>query len=622
MVKKEINVFAGDTGKSKIELETKSLLSDIRKELLDKITFPFIFLDEDEKEIPKESENTMKLEDILVGKNLFLKQEKIKRIMLGRKVESINGLDFYVYPQLKLTNEQKECSSNIMVIGETGVGKSTWIHSFINYLQSIQLEENNRYYLFDEKSLQEEYQKKHGKKPEGCSVTDEPAIYNIEATKLFNNPIRLIDTAGFGDTRGPKYDEKITVDIQNLFEGSEIETLNAVCLIFKATNTRSTDRLKMVMNKLFSLFGKEIKNNIVIIFTFCDSFKDIKGVEVLKDKGGPFYEVLGDIEKIPYFGFNNLAYFTSDKEMFEKAYQNNTKNFGRLLKHIFSLKRISLESTKKVIQHRMHIKNNIANLCTKLNNIMLVIDAATQNQIRLYDLTKELEQNSASEVGQIPYTIQEPYEEIIDKEMKCDSGWYVLYCNTCEKVCHAKCKGSNEGWHSTEYGCNIITTWGHECTECGCKDVNHKFKDSYIAKEKVTKYKDVVKWKDDPDAKQSEEQKRKNRDIINKQMEEENRQMLERNKEIHYSLREGIDCLYQLALKNNELNLLALKKDKEKYGFTKEILSENLKDKAKSPLFDLFNQSLNNIEKLCESNESKEETINQFESKLLPKKEN
>lgn len=65
---------------------------------------------------------------------------------------------------------------------------------------------------------------------------------------------------------------------------------------------------------------------------------------------------------------------------------------------------------------------------------------------------------------------------------------------------------------------------------------------------------------------------------------------------------------------------MALKQDKEKYGFTKEILNENMKDKAKSPLFDFFNNSLNNIEKLCESNESKEETINQFESQLLPKK--
>jgi len=622
MAKKTISVFLGDKGKIKIELDPKSLLSEIRKELLDTVTFPFIFIDEDEKEFPKEKEETTKLEEILDGKNLYLKKEIISRVMLGRKVDSKNGLDFYVYPQINLTNEEKDCSSNIMVIGETGVGKSTWIHSFINYLQSIQLEENNRYYLFDEKSLQEQYEKKHGKKPEGCSVTDEPAIYNIQPTKLFNNAIRIIDTAGFGDTRGPKYDEKITVDIQTLFEGSEIENLNAVCLIFKATNTRSTDRLKMVMNKLFSLFGKEIKNNIIIIFTFCDSFKDIKGVSVLKDKNGPFYEILGDIDNLPYFGFNNLAYFTNDKESFEKAYENNTKSFGSLLKYIFSLKRISLESTKKVINHRMHIKNNIANLCTKLNNIMLVIDAATENQIRLMNLTKDLEKNAESKVSQIPYTIQEPYQEVVDKEVKCDSGWYVLYCENCNKVCHAKCKGKNEGWHSTEYGCNIITTWGHECTECGCKDDKHKFKDSYITKNKVTKYKDVIKWKDDLDAIQTEEQKKLAREKINKQLQEGNKEALEKNKEIHHSLREGIDCLYQLALKNNELNLLALKKDKEKYGFTKEILQENLKDKQNNLIFDLFNNSLNNIEKLCESNDSKEAAINNFQNKLLKSIEN
>jgi len=386
MGKKKIKVHLGDKGKIEMELETEKVLSEIRKDLLDSVTFPFIFVDDDDKEIPKEKETTTKLKDILDGKNLNLKKEMIKRLMLGRKAESKNGLDFYIYPPRNLSNEERETSSNIMIIGETGVGKSTWIHCFINYMQSIQLEENERYYLFDEKSLQEEYEKEHGKKLEGCSVTDVPAIYNIEASNLFKNPIRLIDTAGFGDTRGPEYNEKITEDIRNLFEGSEIETLNAVCLIFKANQTRSTDRLKMVMNKLFSLFGNEIKNNIIIIFTFADNFKKIEAVNTLKDKNGPFFEILGDIEKIPYFAFNNMAYFTSDRDEVEKIYENNTKNFGSLLKKIFSLKRISLESTKKVINNRMHIKNNITNLCDKLNNIMKVIDAATNNQMRLIEL--------------------------------------------------------------------------------------------------------------------------------------------------------------------------------------------------------------------------------------------
>lgn len=279
MGKKKIKVHLGDKGKIEMELETEKVLSEIRKDLLDSVTFPFIFVDDDDKEIPKEKETTTKLKDILDGKNLNLKKEMIKRLMLGRKAESKNGLDFYIYPPRYLSNEERETSSNIMIIGETGVGKSTWIHCFINYMQSIQLEENERYYLFDEKSLQEEYEKEHGKKLEGCSVTDVPAIYNIEASNLFKNLIRLIDTAGFGDTRGPEYNEKITEDIRNLFEGSEIETLNAVCLIFKANQTRSTDRLKMVMNKLFSLFGNEIKNNIIIIFTFADNFKKIEAVE-------------------------------------------------------------------------------------------------------------------------------------------------------------------------------------------------------------------------------------------------------------------------------------------------------------------------------------------------------
>ena len=113
-------------------MELEKFLAEIRNDLLDSVTFPFIFLDADEKDIPKGKESTTTLKDILDGKNLYLKKETIKRVMLGKKVESKEGLDFYVYPQIKLTNEEKDSSSNIMIIGETGVGKSTWIHSFIN----------------------------------------------------------------------------------------------------------------------------------------------------------------------------------------------------------------------------------------------------------------------------------------------------------------------------------------------------------------------------------------------------------------------------------------------------------------------------------------------------------
>ena len=68
-------------------LNINGLLSDIRSELTKIISFPFIFLNKEKNEILKAKESSTKLKDILEGKNLFLKQELIKREMLGNLIE-------------------------------------------------------------------------------------------------------------------------------------------------------------------------------------------------------------------------------------------------------------------------------------------------------------------------------------------------------------------------------------------------------------------------------------------------------------------------------------------------------------------------------------------------------
>ena len=146
MGKTKIKIHLEGEGRIIIEIEIYKFLSEIRKDLLDVVKFPFIFLDDDDNEIPKEKESKTKLKDILDGKNLTLKKID-EKIMLGRKIGDKNGLDFYLYPQINLTNEEKDKSLNIMILGETGVGKSTWLHSLINYIQNIQFEENNRYFI-------------------------------------------------------------------------------------------------------------------------------------------------------------------------------------------------------------------------------------------------------------------------------------------------------------------------------------------------------------------------------------------------------------------------------------------------------------------------------------------
>lgn len=412
MEKNEIKVVLQDIKQYKKEFNLNSLLIDIRKDLKNDLNFPFHFSDLNGDEIPKEKESQLKLIDIL-DLRLFVKREYTKRDMLGTKIQTLNDLDFYLYPKINFSIKEKETSSNILIIGETGVGKSAWAHCLINYLEDIQLEEINRYYLFDEKSLQEEYQKKYGKKPEGCSVTDDISIYNIQNIKLFDEKIRVIDTPGFGNSRGLKFDEKTEMDLEQLFKGDEINNIKAVCLFFKATNNRFTQRLEKIMNQLFSLFSEDIKNNIIIIFTFCDDFKDIQFLKTLKNEDFLFFKVLGNIDKIPYFCFNNSLYFRSDRANIGQSFEINKKNFENLFKYFSTLNDVSLKSSGRVVYLRQYIKNNLINLLDELALIELYKSS-------IINLQKEITKNNDRKDCEIPHKVKEQYEETEkqDEELK------------------------------------------------------------------------------------------------------------------------------------------------------------------------------------------------------------
>ena len=619
---KKIKIFVDDKKKCEKELNTDSLLADIRKELVDKIFFPYIFLDNDDKEIEKNQENEIKLEDILSGKNLNLKKETIKREMLGEYKKNINGINFYIYPKINLTFEEKQYSSNIMIIGETGVGKSTWLHCFINYMQSISIEENNRYLLFDEEKLQQEYEKKEGKKkPFGCSVTDKLEIYDIKGSMLYNNPIRLIDTPGFGDTRGESYDERIFDDIKNLFESSKIDTLHAICIIFKGNETRSHDRTKSILNKLFSLFGKDLKNNIIIIFTFTPDINNIIALTTLKDESSPFYDILGNIDNLNYFAFENEAYFSNNKQKYEDSYETNTKNFAGLLQCIFNLKPISLEASRKVINDRKQIKNKSINLCEQLKGILQTIDTSAKNQKETMKLYTKLNDYQKQDIPLIEKEIEIPYYEEVTIEKSCSSGKYVLYCNYDDIVCHRYCKGPNEGFNSDEYGCSVIYTIGGHCSNCGCNWSKHKFKTSYTVKEQVKKIKKEKTYEPDLNAQQDENKRKIMRDKLNEDIKKNEKKMNELKSEINKGLKKGLELLYQLATINNELDdnaLSAEKKNKEKYEETKQILRENMqKSQINKNITNLFIAALDNIENIHKNNNYLENEVKKIETKIL-----
>ena len=85
------------------------------------------------------------------------------------------------------------------------------------------------------------------------------------------------------------------------------------------------------------------------------------------------------------------------------------------------------------------------------------------------------------------------------------------------------------------------------------------------------------------------------------------------NYNIYKKLESGINSLHQIVLKNNELNQIALKKDKNKYGYSKQLLMENISKKLeKCKVYDFFQNLLKDIDYICSSEKNKERIISNF----------
>ena len=96
-----------------------------------------------------------------------------------------------------------------------------------------------------------------------------------------------------------------------------------------------------------------------------------------------------------------------------------------------------------------------------------------------------------------------------------------------------------------------------------------------------------------------------------------NRKLIKLNKYFHDSIIEGMDCFYQIALKNDELNNFGLKNEAEKYEFVKEVFKENLESKINKQIFNMFYSILEDTDNIFKNKQIRDETINKIKDSLL-----
>ncbi|XP_076266775.1 uncharacterized protein LOC143200245 [Rhynchophorus ferrugineus] len=179
------------------------------------------------------------------------------------------------------TEESKKKPINILLLGETGVGKSTFINSLVNYLTHGDFKVAERKDLLvlipsvfsmtdkngdlrmikvgDTEDTNEIFEV-------GESATQDVRTYcfNVKNNEYH---IRLIDTPGMGDTRGIEQDNLNCDNILNYISG--IHELHAICYLCKPQLTRATVYFQYCVSQIMTRLHADACKNFIFIFTSC-----------------------------------------------------------------------------------------------------------------------------------------------------------------------------------------------------------------------------------------------------------------------------------------------------------------------------------------------------------------
>jgi len=419
----------------------------------------YCFLNIKGEKISKNEEDKITLREIRFEKDdkIYVNLLNINEPMKSCKYVTIkNNLKIYKYPKINLDSSQIKKCKNLIVIGETGSGKTTLINCFINYLMGINKYDDFRYILVDENN---------NKFKNISSQTLNINSYYILPLNKDLPPIKVIDTPGFGDTR-ENLDERVINEFKNLLEKEN--NIDLICFIMDSTLNRNTNFHQYIMSTILGFFGKDIISNFVILFTFCDGGIPLF-LNSFKSKENIFNRIINKISEPSYISFNNSSIFSGETQYKNLYWDICYDGFSKLISKLINMEKNELYLTRKVIKLRNDILSKSETLNKFIDNCQEIQDSLDEYFRKFNEGYIEMENNK-------DYISKFKKEKNEKKDTEC--GMHNINCLTCNKTCHKLCEEIKEGDILT---CKIMKD--SFCQICKCSYEKHSDLPYYFTRE-------------------------------------------------------------------------------------------------------------------------------------------
>ena len=344
-------------------------------------------------------------------------------LVLSRSEKGVIQYSIGKQPQLRVP------VSVVMVVGATGAGMSTWINGMANYVLGVKWRDYFRFKLVNDGTGSQA----HSKTKEIIAYT----IYRQEGSP-FPNTLTMIDTPGFGNMEGIKRDQILVEQVREFFSMggvNGIDCLHAIGFVTQASMVRLTPTQKYIFDSILSIFGNDIKHNILLMTTFADNRKPAV-LDAVK---------AADIPYTKYYNFNNSALFTEPPdaqsgndaggptdELYWKLCMDSYDKFAKTL---VTMRAQSLTLTREVLEERQQLETVMQSLQVQMKLWVRKIAVLKQEE-------RCMEENEAKIAANenFTYTVKTP--KVVKYDLS-GVGIHVTNCLNCNYTCHDNCIYAN-----------------------------------------------------------------------------------------------------------------------------------------------------------------------------------
>ncbi|XP_068234845.1 uncharacterized protein [Palaemon carinicauda] len=325
---------------------------------------------------------------------------------------------------LSIGPENNEPIKSVLLMGETGAGKTRIINAMVNHLYGVTFEDTCRFFFKD----QLEYNDKNSSESQTDYITAY-VIYHQDGM-VNNSNYMLIDTPGFGDTRS-EYHQKLAIDHLRTFltEDYGIDDLHCIGLVAKANQNRISGFQRVILSEFTSLLGSDVSLITYLLATFASD--DTQVNEVVRQEEVEFVDMY-EFDNWPLYVPQNPSSSNSkrDHRNYRKfRWENMQREYVRFFETLENSSPVSLIRTREVNQEIKLLEEIKMTLKYDLINVSHLNSSLNEQ--------KRVRHQYAEKASKMKWKTIERKEH--QERHEVDKGFHAHNCDSCRKTCTSLC---------------------------------------------------------------------------------------------------------------------------------------------------------------------------------------